>query len=96
MFLSSLLYSFQLPLVEEYTAAPSGKAAEPAMEEIKMTLPLPDSFRNGCASWERWKEESKFVAIKLEYSSEVYCVTGFHPGPMPPALLTYHSTNIKK
>uniref|UniRef100_A0A2N9EUK2 Reverse transcriptase Ty1/copia-type domain-containing protein n=1 Tax=Fagus sylvatica TaxID=28930 RepID=A0A2N9EUK2_FAGSY len=40
-------------------------------------LPAPDSFRRGCASWHKWKADSKLVVIREENSSAVKSTVGF-------------------
>jgi len=49
----------------------------PETDDIKMMLPDPDALSRGCASWQRWYEDSRFVAIINEYSSAEYSVVGF-------------------
>jgi len=50
-------------------------------------LPEPEAFNNGWASCERWKADSRFVAITKEKSSAVYSVVGLNIDV--PTLLTY-------
>lgn len=50
------------PLLAQYTDKPSTAMNAP-MEEMKTMLPLPDALRRGCASWLRWKVDSKLVLI---------------------------------
>jgi hypothetical protein len=58
----------------------------PAIEEMETILPFPDAFKRGCASWLKWKHESKFKAIHERYSSAVISIAGLMPPP--PTLFT--------
>jgi hypothetical protein len=49
-------------------------------------LPAPQAFKRGCASWQRWKTDSKLVLKMVENSSAVYSSVGFHEAV--PTLLT--------
>jgi hypothetical protein len=53
----------KLPMEETLTMLPP-----PAMEEF---------WSRGCASWQRWKHDSKLVAIQREKSSAVHCTACF-------------------
>jgi hypothetical protein len=50
-------------------------------------LPPPEALRSGCASWLKWNADSKFVAIRNEYSFSVICSAAF--AMLVPALFTY-------
>lgn len=50
---------------------------KPATEDMNTILPAPDAFKRGCESWHRWYVDSKFVDIRIEYSSAVNSVVGF-------------------
>lgn len=50
-------------------------------------LPYPDAFKRGCASWLRWKADSKLVAIINETSSAVKSVASLTN--TVPALFTW-------
>jgi len=45
-------------------------------------FPEPEAFNKGCASCEKWKVDSRFVAIINENSSAVHSVVGFST-PIP-------------
>ena len=50
--------------------------------------------RRGCASWQRWKHDSKLVAMQREKSSAVHCATGF--GNSCAALFTCVRTSMHR
>jgi hypothetical protein len=58
-----------------------------AIEETNIMLPPPEALRSGCASWLKWNADSKFVAIRNEYSFSVICSAAFMK--LVPALFTY-------
>jgi hypothetical protein len=43
----------------------------PETEEMNTMLPIPDAFRRGYASWQRWNVDSKLVVMRVEKSSGV-------------------------
>jgi len=57
-------------------------------------LPEPEAFNKGLASCERWKADSRFVAISNEKSSTAYFVVGL--AIYFPALLTCIYTSNQK
>lgn len=63
---------------------------KPATDEMNTMLPFPDAFRSGCASWQKWYEDSKFVDISFENSSAEYSTVGLLM--FVPTLLTYTPT----
>lgn len=54
-----------------------GTATTPAVEELNTTLPFPDAFRRGCASWQRWKPDSKSVPITVDKLGSKFCGASF-------------------
>jgi hypothetical protein len=74
------------PLVEQYIERNS-IPFKLAIEEIKVMLPPPEALRSGCASWLKWNADSKFVAIRNEYSFSVIWSAGLKMAV--PALFTY-------
>lgn len=58
------------------------KLTTPATEDMSTMFPEPEAFNKGCASCERWKADSRFVAMINENSSDVHSVVGFNT-PVP-------------
>jgi hypothetical protein len=73
------------PLEAEYIGYPMLTDVTPQMEDTKTILPAPEAFKSGCASWDRWKADWRFVFIKNEKSSAVYSKVGLYT--LVPALL---------
>jgi hypothetical protein len=41
------------------------------MDDIKTILPAPEAFKSGCASWDRWKADPRFIFMMDTKSSVV-------------------------
>jgi hypothetical protein len=65
----------------------------PQIEDTKTILPAPEAFKSGCASWDKWKADWRFVFIINEKSSAVYSKVGLYT--LVPALLIYLFINTK-
>ena len=63
------------------------KDTKPETEDVNTTLPDPDAFRRGYASWHQWKTDSKFVVTRAENSTAVISTIGFRI--LVPTLFTY-------
>lgn len=77
-----------LPLVAPWSVMDLSET-KPDTDEVNTTLPVFDAFRNGCASWQMWKTDSKFVDIWVENSWAVNSTIGFRM--FVPTLFTYWS-----
>lgn len=76
----------KLPLVAPCTDIDLSET-KPETEEVNTILPAFEALRRGYASWLTWKTDSKFVAIRVEKSSEVISATGLRM--FVPTLFTY-------
>ena len=63
------------------------------IEDTETILPAPEAFKSGCASWDKWKTDWRFVFIRNVKSSAVYSKVGL--STLVPALLIYKLTNKK-
>jgi len=62
-------------------------ATRPETEDMKMILAASEAFKRGCASWLKWKQDSRFVFIRNAKSSAVKSKVCF--GMFVPTLFTY-------
>jgi len=78
----------KLPFVAPWTDIDFSET-KPETEETNTTLPIPDAFKCGYASWHMWKTDPKLVSIRVENSVLVKSVTGFRM--FVPTLFIYTS-----
>lgn len=78
----------ELPFVAPWTDI-DFRETKPETDEINTTLPTPDAFRSGYASWHMWKVDPKLVSIRRENSAVVKSIIGFRI--FVPTLFTYTS-----
>lgn len=78
----------KLPFVAPWTDI-DFRETKPETDEINTTLPTPDAFKSGYASWHIWKVDPKLVSTRVENSAVVKSVTGFLM--FVPTLFTYTS-----
>ncbi|WVZ01753.1 hypothetical protein V8G54_022559, partial [Vigna mungo] len=65
------------PFAALYTTGVMFEAITPAAEDMKTILAASEAFRRGCASWLKWKQDSRFVLITNAKSSAVKSRVGF-------------------
>lgn len=70
------LVTLELPLVAAWTDIDFSDT-KPETEEVNTILPAPEALNRGYESWHMWKEDSKFVDMRIETSSAVKSTIGF-------------------